>query len=102
MDTSAMYAKIKEKYIEIFPKYWESLMQKLENPNSNNIKMYNYLNSIIHYLDKYLLIINNSNDEDIEKNIHKITTIKEIKDALYEPKQNTNIYQSDKVEVLYE
>ena len=90
MDKVEITAQLNAKYNEIFPKFWEILMKKIEEPRNEQIlKVYNYLNTNIEYLEKYLSIVNNSNDKNLEKEIEKMNTIKQLTDVLNEPKQNT-------------
>ena len=103
MDKVEITAQLKAKYNEIFPKFWEILMKKIEEPRNEQIlKVYNYLNTNIEYLEKYLSIVNNSNDENLEKEIEKMNTIKQLTDVLNEPKQNTEIPLNNRVEILDE
>jgi hypothetical protein len=101
MNKVEITAQLNAKYNELFPKFWEILIKKKEEPNNNEVlKVYNYLNSNIRYLDKYISLINNFNDENVEKEIEKMNTIKQLTDILYEPKQKTEIPYNSKIEIL--
>ena len=103
MNKVEITAQLNAKYNEIFPKYWEIIIKKLEEPENQEItKIYNYLNCNIKYLEKYMSLIENSNEEYVKKELEKLNLIKELEDSLFETKQETNIYSNPKIEIVNE
>jgi hypothetical protein len=86
MDKDDIIKQITEKFNEINPKYWSVLLKKMEDPtNKEIIKIYNYLNSNIKYLQRYLSLLKITDEEQLKQEIEKNNFLKEIDDALYEP-----------------
>jgi hypothetical protein len=86
------------KYKEIFSKYWSFYMKKLEqSTNIEILKIYNYLDSNIKYIEKYISILNIQNEELIQKDIDKNNFIKELNDTLYEPIEKKQFINNPKI-----
>lgn len=103
MEKDKIIEQLQQKYNEIFPKYWNILIKKLEEPNNKEIeKIYNYLNINIKYIEKYITLLRNDELENIEKYIDELNIIKQINDALFEPKEDTKYQTNSKVEILTE
>ncbi len=103
MEKDKIIEQLQQKYNEIFPKYWNILMKKIEEPDNKEIeKIYNYLNINIKYIEKYIILLRNDEIENMEKYIDELNIIKQLNDALYEPKEDTKYQTNSKVEILTE
>ena len=102
MDKAEIIGQLQTKYNEIYPKYWQILMKKLEEPNNQQVlKMYDYLNFNIKYLETFMNIITIQDQEEMEDAIEKNNFIKQLLDNLYESKeQQETTYFNPKVEVV--
>jgi hypothetical protein len=73
-------------------------MKKLEqSTNIEILKIYNYLDSNIKYIEKYISILNIQNEELIQKDIDKNNFIKELNDTLYEPIEKKQFINNPKI-----
>ncbi len=103
MDKAEITKQLNDKYNEIFPKYWHVIIKKIEEPkNSEIIKIYDYLDSNIKYLETYLSLIEIENKEEMKYALEKNNFIKELTDVLYEPKEQTQIHYNPKIEEFNE
>jgi hypothetical protein len=103
MEKDKIIEQLQQKYNEIFPKYWNIVMKKIEEPYNKEIeKIYNYLNINIKYIEKYIILLKDDETDNIEKYIDELNMIKQINDALYEPKEDTKYQTNSKVEILIE
>lgn len=103
MEKDKIIEQLQQKYNEIFPKYWNIVMKKKEEPYNKEIeKIYNYLNINIKYIEKYIILLKDDETENIEKYIDELNMIKQINDALYEPKEDIKYQTNSKVEILTE
>jgi len=103
MEKDKIIEQLQQKYNEIFPKYWKIVMKKIEEPYNKEIeKIYNYLNINIKYIEKYIILLKDDETDNIEKYIDELNMIKQINDALYEPKEDTKYQTNSKVEILIE
>jgi len=103
MEKDKIIEQLQQKYNEIFPKYWNIVMKKIEEPYNKEIeKIYNYLNINIKYIEKYIILLKDDETDNIEKYIDELYMIKQINDALYEPKEDTKYQTNSKVEILIE
>lgn len=101
MDKLEIISQLKSKYTEIFPKFWSVYLKKKEEPkNLEILKIYNYLHYNIKYIEKYLSIMNLQDETEIQKEIEKNNLIKELNDALYEPKEETQNPNNPKIQEI--
>lgn len=103
MDKADITSQLNAKYNEIYPQYWEIMMKRIQEPYNQKIcEIYDYLRSNIKYLEKYLCLIEMEDKEEMKKALEKNNIIKELTDALYEPKENTQCIFNPKIEVVEE
>jgi len=103
MEKKEIIEQLQQKYNEIFPKYWNVKMKKLEEPDNKEIeKICNYLNINIKYIEKYIFLLTNQEIENIEKYIDELNMIKQINDVLYEPKEENKYQMNSKIEIINE
>lgn len=106
MDIENISAQLKEKYTEIFQKYFEVLLKYKEEPGDDKIKeILNYLSYNLKYIEKYLSIIKMEDKEEMKKSIELNNFIKEINDTLNDAsqeKENKKINENPRVEVINE
>lgn len=99
MNKTDIIAQLKSKYKEVFSKCWSIYIKKIEEPtNQEIIKIYNYLNSNVKYIEKYISILTMQDEAIIEHEIEKNNFIKELNDALYEPTKKNNYTNNSKIQ----
>lgn len=104
MEKVEIIKQLNEKYNEIFPQYFQILMKYKEFPNDLEVKkIFDYLQANINYIEKYLSLVEIVDKDKMKKELEKNNFIKELIDALYEPKeQNNNYPHNPKIEVIDE
>jgi len=101
MERVEIVGQLNAKYNEIFPQYFEMMMKHKENPNDLEIKkMFDYLQSNIKYIEKYLSLVEILDKDEMKKALERNNFIKELSDALYELKENDNFMSNPKIEVV--
>ena len=103
MDKVDISSQLGAKYNEIFPQYWSILMKLKEEPsNTKYQEIYNYLNSNIKYLESYMSLISIKDKDEMKQRLETNNFIKELTDALYEPREPSQLHPNPKVEMIKE
>lgn len=102
MEKVEIIGQLNAKYNEIFPQYFEMLMKHKESPNDLEIKkMFDFLQSNVNYIEKYLSLVEILDKDEMKKALEKNNCIKELTDSLYEIKENNNnLVHNPKIEIV--
>ena len=103
MEKVERIGQLNAKYDEIFPQYFEMLMRYKENPDDlENKKVFNYLQSNIKYIEKYLSLLQFIDGDEMDKALEKNNFIKGLTDTLFEHKKNNDVSHDPNIEVVQE